>query len=65
MCILRGQVGVVEGKWVQVSNYVCEGWVGECGGGVEVQLDSKVTGEILLLLLLSLLLFEGKWLRPT
>jgi len=44
-------VGVREGEWVQVSNYnvcmtrccwggrsaVCavEGWVGDCGGGVE------------------------------
>jgi hypothetical protein len=41
---------------------VCEGWVGDFGGGVEVQLDSKMTGEVLLLLLL---LFERKWLRPT
>ena len=46
MCVLLGQVGV----WVQVSTYMCmfrccwgggpalcavEGWVGECGGGVE------------------------------
>ena len=51
MCILRGLVGVREGEWVQVLNYnVCmtphccggssalcavEGWVGDCGGGVE------------------------------
>jgi len=50
VCILWGQVGVWEGEWVQVSNYVCiscrwwgggsavytvEGWVGDCGGGVE------------------------------
>ena len=51
MCILRGQVGVWEGEWVQVSNYnVCisrrcwdggsalstvERWVGDCGGGME------------------------------
>ena len=51
MCILWGQVGVWEGEWVQVSNYnvcmsrccwgggsalcVVEGWVGDCGGGVE------------------------------
>ena len=51
MCILWGQVGVREGKWVQVPNYnVCmsrrcwgggsalcavEGWVGDCGSGVE------------------------------
>jgi len=49
---LNGQVGVREGEWVQVSNYnVCmtrrclggrsvlcavEGWVGDCGGGVEI-----------------------------
>jgi len=48
--ILRGQVGVREGEWVQVSNYVCmtrrclggrsavcavEGWLGDCCGGVE------------------------------
>jgi len=51
VCILWGQVGVWEGEWVQVLNYnVCmsrrcwgsgsalfavEGWVGDCGGGVE------------------------------
>ena len=50
MCILVVR-GVREGEWVQVSNYnVCmtrrcwvgraalcavEGWVGDCGGGVE------------------------------
>jgi len=51
VCILRGQVGVRGGEWVQVTNYnmcmtrhcwggrsaLCavEGWVGDCGGGVE------------------------------
>ena len=51
MCIIRGQVGVREGEWLQVPNYnVCmtgrcwgrrsalcavEGWVGDGGGGVE------------------------------
>jgi hypothetical protein len=51
VCILRGQVGVREGEWVQVSNYIMcmtrrlwvgrsalcnlEGWVGDCSGGVE------------------------------
>jgi len=50
VCILWGQVGVWEGGWVQVSNYMCvshcrwgggsalcavEGWVGDCCGGVE------------------------------
>ena len=51
MCILRGQVGVREVEWVQVTNYkVCmtgrrwggssapcavEGWFGDNGGGVE------------------------------
>jgi len=49
--MLRGRVGVREGEWVQVSNYImcmtrclwvgrsalCTvgGWVGDCGGGVE------------------------------
>jgi len=51
VCILRGQVGVREGEWVQVLIYnvcmtrrwwggrsavcVVEGWVGDWGGGVE------------------------------
>jgi len=51
VCVLSGQVGVIEGEWVQVSNYkVCmtcrrwggssapcavEGWFGDCGGEVE------------------------------
>ena len=51
MCIVRGQMGVWEGEWVQEWNYyVCMsrscwgggsapcavgGWVGDCGGGVE------------------------------
>jgi len=51
VCILCGQVGVWKGECVQVCNYnVCvsgrcwvlrsalcavEGWVGDCGGGVE------------------------------
>jgi len=50
-CVYLGvRWGVREGEWVQVSNYVCmtrrcwggrsavcavEGWVGDCGGGVE------------------------------
>ena len=48
---ISGQLGVREGEWVQVSNnnvcmtrrcwggssapFAVEGWLGDCGGGVE------------------------------